>query len=68
MQKTPSRPSRQRAVDGVVSCRWRRLPAKLLLLTVPRQPEVLSGHSGLSLQLTAASGQRRTSVEALVSR
>ena len=32
---------------------------------VPRHPEVLSGQSGASEQLTAASGQRRTSTEVL---
>ena len=37
----------------------------LVVTTLLRQPEVVCGHSGASEQLVPASGQRRTSMEAL---
>ena len=40
----------------------------LATTVVPRQPEVLSGHSGESVQFVAASRQRRTSIEVFAKR
>ena len=70
MQKTPVRLAAQPNGESAPQC-GRPADARevsVASVAVPRQPEWLSVHTGAASQLTAASGQRRTSTERLLKR